>query len=116
MRYLLYSLLCVGLAAGCSRAGKTVLGSAPQGAVGSIASVRSTEASRLVTVRGTLVEKCPVAGCWFNLRDKTGVIKVDTKTAGFVVLDVPLRTTLLVSGRVASSGSEKIIEATGVRY
>lgn len=116
MRYLLYSLLCVGFAAGCSRAGKTVLGSAPQGTVGSITSVRSTDAPRPVTVRGTLVEKCPVAGCWFKLRDESGVIKVDTKTAGFVVLDVPLRTTLLVSGRLASSGSEEIIEATGVRY
>ncbi len=57
-----------------------------------------------------------MAGCWFIIRDQTGTIKVDTKSAGFVVLDVPLQTTMTVEGRVARSGSDKMIEATGLRY
>jgi hypothetical protein len=41
---------------------------------------------------------------------------VDTKTAGFVVLDVPLQTTMTVCGRLARDGDEKLLEATGLRY
>ena len=57
-----------------------------------------------------------MAGCWFIIRDTTGQIKVDTKAAGFVVLDVPLRSEMTVGGRVALDGSEKLIAATGLRY
>ena len=63
-----------------------------------------------------MAKKCPVAGCWFMLQDKTGTIKVDTKNAGFVVVDVPLNTALTVAGRVVTNGNERLIEASGVRY
>lgn len=63
-----------------------------------------------------MFEKCPVAGCWFRLRDRTGTIKVDTKAAGFVVVKVPLATTVTVSGKVVADGDEVMIEAAGVRY
>ena len=69
-----------------------------------------------VTVDGVMIEKCPVAGCWFRLRDGTGVIKVDTKSAGFVVVDVPLKSRVTVAGRVLVEGDEIVIEATGVRF
>jgi uncharacterized protein YdeI (BOF family) len=62
------------------------------------------------------VEKCPVAGCWFVLRDQTGTIRVDTKNGGFVVVDVPLKTTVVVAGQIATNGSERFLDATGVRY
>jgi hypothetical protein len=41
---------------------------------------------------------------------------VDTKAAGFVVLDVPLQSVMTVRGWVVREGSEKLIAATGVRY
>ena len=63
-----------------------------------------------------MVEKCPTAGCWFRLRDNTGVIKVDTKSTGFVVVDVPLETKITVSGKVVADGNDVQIEATGIRY
>jgi len=63
-----------------------------------------------------MIEKCPVAGCWFVVRDDSGKIKVDTKNAGFVVVDVPLQMPVLIAGRVATNGAERFIDATGVRY
>jgi uncharacterized protein YdeI (BOF family) len=63
-----------------------------------------------------MVEKCPVAGCWFRLRDHTGTIKVDTKSAGFVVVDVPLEQKMTVAGTVTSDGDEVVLAATGVSY
>ena len=68
-----------------------------------------------VVVRGEMIEKCPVAGCWFVLKDKTGVVKVDTKAAGFVVTDVPLHSKLTVSGTL-TPGAQPGIAATGIRY
>jgi hypothetical protein len=50
------------------------------------------------------------------LQDSAGKIKVDTKNAAFVVVDVPLRTIVTVAGRKATNGNETFIEATGVRY
>jgi len=63
-----------------------------------------------------MTKKCPVAGCWFVLKDETGTIKVDTKNAGFAVNDVPLNASLTVAGRVVMNGNERLIDATGVRY
>jgi uncharacterized protein YdeI (BOF family) len=69
-----------------------------------------------VTVRGVMIEKCPVAGCWFRLRDSTGVIKVDTKSARFAVVNVPLESQMTVAGKAVAEGDEVMIEATGIRY
>ena len=63
-----------------------------------------------------MIEKCPIAGCWFRLRDQTGVIKVDTKSAGFVVVDVPLERQVTVAGKVVADGDDVMVEATGIRY
>jgi hypothetical protein len=43
-------------------------------------------------------------------------MRVDTKTSGFVVLDVPLGSTLTVGGKVTGNASERALEATGIRY
>ena len=49
------------------------------------------------------------------LKDKTGVVRVDTKSSGFVVTEVPLHSTVTVSGAKVA-GTEPGIAATGVRY
>jgi uncharacterized protein YdeI (BOF family) len=103
------------LAAGCGGPPK-ILGQAPKGKLVPIAAVRTLAASSPALIRGKMVEKCPAAGCWFVVRDKTGLVKVDTKSAGFVVLDVPLGTEMTVVGTAAGSGDGRLIEATGVRY
>ena len=63
-----------------------------------------------------MVEKCPIAGCWLRVRDSTGIIKVDTKAAGFVVVSVPLDSNVTVMGKVTTDGDEVVVAATGLRY
>lgn len=72
--------------------------------------------SGAAVVSGTMTEKCPVAGCWFMLQDGSGTIKVDTKNAGFVVVDVPLKTKMTVTGKILTNGNERLLDATGLRY
>lgn len=116
MKRLLSSVLLVLLMAGCSEPGSRILGTVPDGPVVTIAFAQNTNAGASVVLRGEMIQKCPVAGCWFTLRDGTGTIKVDTKNAGFVVVDLPLNTTLFVAGHVTSNGTERLFEATGARY
>ena len=100
---------------GCSREPKT-LGAFAESAPKTIAEARQSPADTVLTLHGTMTKKCPIAGCWFMLRDETGIIKVDTQAAGFVVVEVPLNTTLTVAGRVLTNSTERVLEATGVRY
>jgi uncharacterized protein YdeI (BOF family) len=114
-RWLVFVL--VSLLVACQPEGSRTLGLAPDGLPETVAQLkRSPSVGRAATVAGEIIEKCPVAGCWFMLRDDTGVIKVDTKSAGFVVLEIPLHTRVRVAGRLGGEGSEKLLEATGLRY
>ena len=109
-------LVCLLLAVGCHKPTSTVLGKAPEGEPQTILSVKAGDTPPQVTLSGVMIEKCPVAGCWFRLRDGTGIIKVDTKLAGFVVVDLPLETKMTVAGKIVADGNEVAIEATGLRY
>lgn len=98
----------------CSGGGSHTLGAPLTQA--SVTTVRDLKpAAQPVALHGTMVEKCPVAGCWFMLRDKTGLVKVDTKGAGFVVSSVPLNTEVTVQGKFLADG-ERRVAATGMRY
>ena len=110
------SLIGVVFLCACGHQQGTVLGKTPNGEVRNIVAVRAGETPPQITLRGKLVEKCPTAGCWFYLQDETGVIKVDTKAAGFVVVNVPLETTVTVSGKIINGSDETSIDATGLRY
>jgi len=116
MRIARASLICLLVAAGCHKPQGTVLGKTPAGEPRSILSVKAGNTPPQVTVRGVMIEKCPVAGCWFRLRDSTGVIKVDTKSAGFVVVNVPVESQMTVAGQAVAEGDEVRMEATGIRY
>ena len=113
---LAYWVACSALLAGCGAHDSTVLGLAPKDAPMTIADVRALHTAAPATLHGTMVEKCPVAGCWFNLRDSTGVMRVDTKAAGFVVIDVPVGTPMTVQGKVSGQGASRQINATGLVY
>jgi uncharacterized protein YdeI (BOF family) len=115
MRLLLLSI-CAALLAGCSGRESKILGTAVEGVAVNIASIPQTTADSRIVLHGTMTKKCPVAGCWFVLKDETGTIKVDTKNGGFAVIDVPLNTSLTVAGRVVMNGRERLIDATGVCY
>jgi uncharacterized protein YdeI (BOF family) len=109
----LISIVCL---CACHHQDGKVLGKAPAGEVRNIIAVWAGETPVNITLKGRLVEKCPVAGCWFYLQDNTGMIKIDTKAAGFVVVDVPLQTMVTVSGKVLNESEGISIQATGLRY
>jgi uncharacterized protein YdeI (BOF family) len=116
MRKICAVLLGTLLLAGCHKPQGKVLGKAPSGEARSVIAVKAGDTPPNVILSGIMVEKCPVAGCWFRLQDSTGMIKIDTRAAGFVVAELPLETKLTVAGKVSSSGDEILVEATGLRY
>ena len=104
------------LAAGCAPAGSRVRGAVETGAFSTVNGLRGNTSAQLRTVEGLMVEKCPQAGCWFDLRDGTGTLRVDTKNAGFTVLDVPVGTRMRVTGRPAGKGPDVVLHAAGLTY
>lgn len=116
MKNLAIAVLWMALCVGCGKSAERILGVPPKGEPRTVLAVRAGDTPSKVTLRGTLIEKCPVAGCWFRIEDETGVIKVDTKASGFVVSKIPLKTTLTVAGKIAQEGDEPVLEATGLRY
>jgi uncharacterized protein YdeI (BOF family) len=116
MRFLCFTFILLLTGAGCGKPKGTVLGKPPKGEAQSVLSIRAGTAPAQFTLSGVMIEKCPTAGCWFRLRDNTGVIRVDTKSAGFVVVGVPLETKITVAGKAVPEGNDVQIEATGLRY
>ncbi len=109
-------LCCLSVMVGCQKPQGNVLGKSPTGDLRTVLAVTAGDTPPQVALTGVMVEKCPVAGCWFRLRDRTGIIKVDTKPAGFVVVNVPLESTLTVAGKVVAEGDQIVLEASGIRY
>jgi hypothetical protein len=107
---------------GCARAGGAVLGQDPGANPPAASTVKGLKPGGQSTLAGVMIEKCPVAGCWFMLRDQTGVIRVDTKAAGFTVTDVPVNARVTVRGTMKGGETagkktgERIFAATGLRY
>jgi hypothetical protein len=101
---------------GCAKPHGTVLGKSPKGEPVSILAIRAGDTPPQVTISGVMLEKCPVAGCWLKVQDQSGTIMVDTKSAGFVVVNVPLESKVTVAGKIVTEGDEVLIEASGLRY
>ena len=110
----LFFVLC--FTGGCGQQRETVLGKAPIREALTVAAAKTAPKFSEVTLAGVMIDKCPVAGCWFRLRDTTGVIKIDTKSAGFAVVNVPLERKVVVSGTIATEGDEITMAANGIRY
>lgn len=111
--------LFVGLAVlllGCSKQKSQTLGTKFDGVPIPVSKAREAAPETVIILHGTMTKKCPVAGCWFFLQDDTGTIKVDTKNSGFVVVDVPLNSTLTVAGRIGTNEAGRFLDATGLRY
>ncbi len=115
-RGLASALLFAWLAGGCAPRADRVMGQAPASAPSPVKEARAARSGTRLVLSGTMVEKCPVAGCWFDLRDDTGVIRVDTRNGGFVVTEVPLRARVTVAGEVRAADGEAQFHASGLRY
>ena len=113
----IYGMVTVAfVSGGCSEQGakKDSVGSA--GKFDRLALVQKMKPKTQVTAHGTMVEKCPLAGCWFVLRDQTGTIKVDLKATKQTVINTPLNSTVTVSGTVAPDGTRKMIRAVSATF
>lgn len=67
---------------------------------------------KTVTLKGTVVIECPT-GCWFNLKDDTGVIYVDLNPSGFAIPQI-VKKTVVVQGTVAMKLTKPIVIGKGV--
>lgn len=110
----LTALVAGSVLSGCAPSGAHTLGAGPEGALTTVQATHS--ATGTVTMTGKMVEKCPVAACWFKIQDKTGIATVDVKEAGFVVTDVPVGATVTAYGTLDKSGAEPVLHATGIRW
>jgi uncharacterized protein YdeI (BOF family) len=113
------AVISIGLAiilTGCSREQVRRLGGALTGEQMTVAKTADVDEDAPVVLHGTMTKKCPVAGCWFMLTDETGTIKVDLKNSEFVVVDVPLKSKMVVAGYVVTNQTERVLEATGLRF
>ena len=109
--------LALPLLAGCSGGGPHTLGRPfDDRTPATVAEARMAAPESAIILRGAMTEKCPIAGCWFVLQDSAGTIRVDTQNAGFVVVEVPLQSTVTVAGLVATNASGRFVDATGLRY
>jgi uncharacterized protein YdeI (BOF family) len=111
-------MLVLSAAFGCGKAAQNTLGAPPavQASMTALTASRAKQGERC-TLHGEMIDKCPTAGCWFVLKDKSGTIHVDTKSAGFVVTSVPTHTEITVTGVLqAEPGQPSTLSATGVRY
>jgi uncharacterized protein YdeI (BOF family) len=115
-RYSLSAGATLLLLVGCANHQADVRGRAPSGALTTVARLASAPTDGAVTVHGTMIEKCPTAGCWFMLQDNTGRVRVDLKAAGFVVTDIPTGGAVSVSGRLRRDGEEPVVVASGARF
>ena len=68
-----------------------------------------------VKLSGVMIDKCPVSGCWFHLKDKTGIIKVDLKATNFTSTPIPVNSKVNVYGKYASGDDSRLV-AVGIEY
>jgi len=115
IRWIVFALFFAQLP-GCFQRAPKQLGNTFTGKSVPVSVAKRADHGSPTVLQGRITEKCPEAGCWFVLQDQSGAIKVDTRDAGFVVVDVPLHVSLSVAGRVETNGVERVLKATGLRY
>lgn len=99
---------------GCGAKNAATRGNFTPASLSKVRELGKTPKEKTVQVSGIMIEKCPVAGCWFMLKDDTGIVRVDTKAAGFVVSDLPLQTKVTVAG-VMVPGASPSFSASGLQ-
>ena len=111
------ALITLVFLAGCRVPESLLLGVAPletpQSTVRAMLTEKHTAPLRL---QGTIVEKCPVSGCWFRLKDDSGTVLVDLKPAGLTAAEIPVGTKVMAVGTVQREGDVLRLRATGIRY
>lgn len=67
---------------------------------------------KTVTVQGKIIRECPT-GCWFEVKENSGIIYVDLNPSGFAIPQ-KVRKTATVEGKVSVRNNQPMIVGTGV--
>ena len=117
INYIVAATLIFGLISGCSREeryGQDISKDAPLVKVKDI-HLNPALKGRVVNLEGKIVSQCLSIGCWFLLRDDTGVIPIDLAPSDLsITTKNQIGRNAKVTGMVEKNGDYKII-AQGVK-
>ena len=68
--------------------------------------------NKTVTVQGKIIRECPT-GCWFEVKENSGIIYVDLNPSGFAIPQ-KVGKTATVEGKVLVRNNQPMIAGTGV--
>lgn len=108
--------LFLGPIAGCSPKGQTYGQSVTESnvtGIGAILAKPDSFAGKTVRIEGEITEVCP-SGCWFRIKDATGVMYVNLYPSAFVIPQVRGRRAA-VQGTVKKEHTNISVVGTGVR-
>jgi len=88
----------------------------PDGNEKSISSLTETLIDKTVTVRGEIVQQCPVVGCWMRVKDDTGELFVDLKPGSLELSEKKVGQQVHVSGRLVMQAGELQLEAEHLEF
>lgn len=62
-----------------------------------------TGAEQPIEMRGVLIDRCPLLGCWLKLRDASGEVFVDLAPAGLNARGIAIGSRIRVTGRIGKT-------------
>ena len=68
---------------------------------------------KTVTVQGKIIRECPT-GCWFEVKENSGIIYVDLNPSGFAIPQ-KVGKTVIVEGKILLRGDQPMLAGTGVK-
>lgn len=81
-------------------------------AIDSIMKSPEKYADKTVKIKGKIIRECPT-GCWFDLRDDTGIIYVDLSPSNFAIPQ-KVNSKAVVQGKIKVINKKPIIVGNGV--
>ena len=80
--------------------------SAPPTTIAAVGEKPAAFANKTIALTGRITERCPMAGCWFNLNDGTGDLRIDARPGRFSVLGLAMGARVTVFGSVVKEPGE----------
>jgi len=113
----IFLILIIGILMSCMSCGKKekfgeAISEQKSTEIGDIFTHPKDYEGKTVKVEGKIVEECP-SGCWFNLKDETGVIYIDIMPSGFAIPQKVGRQAT-VEGKVITKEGKLMIIGKGV--
>lgn len=82
-------------------------------AIGDILKSPQQYEGKIVKLKGKIIRECPT-GCWFDLKDDSGVIYTDLNPSNFAIPQV-VNKNIVAEGKVKLKGKNVVIIGKGVK-